>query len=211
MQVSGTPNKQELRREASYNALVESALRVFHDRGYAAATVSEIVAPTPYSPGAFYYHFDNKADCFWHVVEYREQLRGEWYVIPAAMTPANTSLTEIVAHALGRLATALKGYGAWTLVMVDFYQQHRDDPETRARLAVLYDSWVEQVGRFMRNLQAGGWIDPRRDPDLMATQVVAFQEGLSTHRNVFSFGDELLHRASVDGIARLLGPGVAGG
>jgi AcrR family transcriptional regulator len=204
--VTAKVNKQQLRREASYNALVESALRVFHERGYAAATVNEIVEPTPYSPGAFYYHFANKTDCFWHVVDYRERLRGDWYEVPEGMTPQNTSLTEVVADALGRLATSLRGYGAWTLVMVDFYQQHRDDPETRARLAELYESWVQQVGRFMRNLQAGGWIDRQRDPDLMATQVVAFQEGLSTHKNVFSFGDELLRTASVDGIARLLGP-----
>src|SRR5581483_8699344 len=92
-----TPNKQQLRREASYKALVESALRQFQLRGYAATTVNEIVEPTPYSPGAFYYHFDNKTDCFWHVVAYRETLRGEWYEIPEDVTPANTSLAEVVA------------------------------------------------------------------------------------------------------------------
>lgn len=198
--------KQSLRREASYKALVESALRLFHERGYAAATVNEIVEPTPYSPGAFYHHFANKTDCFWHVVEYRERLRGEWWVIPEGMTPANTTLGEVVGGALGRLAESLRGYTTWTLVMVDFYQQHSDDPEIRARLAELYESWLKQVGRFMQSLQAGGWIAPDRDPDLLALQVLVYQEGLSTHRDVFSFPDELFQRASVDGLARLLGP-----
>jgi AcrR family transcriptional regulator len=201
-----TPNKQQLRREASYNALVDSALRLFQERGYAATTVSDIVEPTPYSAGAFYYHFANKADCFWQVVEHREQLRGEWWTIPEAMTPATTSLTAVIADALGRLARSLRGHTAWTLVMVDFYQQHRDDPEIRARLAELYDSWREQVGRFMESLQAGGWVEPGRDPMLLATQVLAFQEGLSTHANVFSFDGSLLEAASVDGLTRLLGP-----
>lgn len=201
-----TPNKQQLRREASYKALVESALRVFHERGYAAATVNEIVEPTPYSAGAFYYHFDNKTDCFWHVIAYRNQMRGDWYAVPDGMTPENTTLTEVVADALGRLATSLRGYTAWTLVMVDFYQQHRDEPDTRAKLSELYDDWIDQVGRFMRNLQAGGWIASDRDPDLIATQVLAFQEGLSIHKNVFSFEDTLFQRASVDGLPRLLGP-----
>jgi AcrR family transcriptional regulator len=206
MQIAARRNKQQLRREASYKALIESALRVFHERGYAATTVNEIVAPTAYSAGAFYYHFANKTECFWRVVEYREQLRGEWYRIPEEMTPASTTLTEVVADALGRLAESLHGYTAWTLVMVDFFQQHRDEPETRSRLAELYDSWLEQVGRFMRNLQAGGWIDPERDPALLAVQVLAFQEGLSTHHNVFAFDESLLQAASIDGIARLLGP-----
>ena len=83
-------NRQQLRREASYKALVESALRRFQLRGYAATTVNDIVEPTPYSAGAFYYHFANKTDCFWHVVDYRERLRGEWYVVPVGMTPENT-------------------------------------------------------------------------------------------------------------------------
>jgi AcrR family transcriptional regulator len=201
-----TPNKQQLRREASYKALIESALRLFQERGYAAATVNEIVEPTPYSAGAFYYHFDNKTDCFWQVVAYREELRGEWYVIPDGMDPANTTLTEVTADALGRLAKSLHGHTAWTLVMVDFFQQHRDEADTRARLAELHEGWRDQVSRFMRNLQAGAWIDSDRDPDLMAVQVLAFQEGLSTHKNVFSFGDELFQRASVDGLTRLLAP-----
>jgi AcrR family transcriptional regulator len=201
-----TPNRQQLRREASYNALVGSALRLFQERGYAATTVNLIVEPTPYSPGAFYYHFANKTDCFWHVVEYREQLRGDWYTIPEGMTPADTTLTAVVADALGRLARSLRGHTAWTLVVVDFFQQHRDDPEIRARLAELYESWREQVGRFMRNLQAGGWVDPERDPMLLAAQVLAFQEGLSTHANVFSLDESLFRAASVDGLTRLLGP-----
>jgi hypothetical protein len=41
---------------------------------------------------------------------------------------------------------------------------------------------------------------------LLATQVLAFQEGLSTHANVFSFDGSLLEAASVDGVTRLLGP-----
>lgn len=206
MQVSPRPNKQQLRREASYRALVHSALRQFQERGYAATTVNDIVEPTPYSPGAFYFHFANKAECFWHVIEHREELRGEWYTIPEGMTPADTALTEVVGDALRRLSESLHGHTAWTLVMVDFYQQHRDDPEVRGRLAELYDSWREQVGRFMENLQAGGWVDPERDPMLLATQTLAFQEGLSTHSDVFSFDEALRQSASVDGITRLLGP-----
>ena len=206
MQVSEPANKQQQRREASYGALVESALRVFHERGYAAATVNEIVEPTPYSAGAFYYHFANKADCFWHVVRYRDSLRGEWWLIPDGVTPANASLTEVVTDALQRLAASLRGFTAWTPVMVDFYQQHRDDPDARARISELYDNWREQVGRFMANLQTGGWIAPDRDPDLIAVQVLAFQEGLSTHASVFAIEESLLTRASLDGLPRLLGP-----
>lgn len=206
MQVSEPPNRQQQRREASYGALVESALRVFHERGYAAATVNEIVEPTPYSAGAFYYHFANKADCFWHVVRYRDALRGEWWLIPDGLTPANASLTEVVTDALRRLAASLRGFTAWTPVMVDFYQQHRDDPDARARISELYDTWREQVGTFMHNLQTGGWIAPDRDPDLIAVQVLAFQEGLSTHASVFSIEESLLTRASLDGLPRLLGP-----
>jgi AcrR family transcriptional regulator len=204
MQATSVPNRQQIRREASYRALLDSALCLFQERGYAATTVNDIVEPTAYSPGAFYYHFANKTDCFWHVVEYREQLRGEWWPIPAGMTPANATLTDVIAQTLGRLSESLRGHTAWTMVLVDFYQQHRDDPEMQTRLAALYERWREHVGQFLRNLQAGGWIDPARDPDLLAVQVLAFQQGLSTHRRVFSFDE--LSTASTDALTRLLGP-----
>jgi AcrR family transcriptional regulator len=206
MQVSSTPSRQQVRSEASYRALVESALRLFHERGYAATTVSDIVAPTSYSPGAFYYHFANKAECFWHVAEYREELRGDWYSVPEGIDASNTTLAEVIGQALAQMSEALHGFTAWTLVTVDFYQQHRDDPEARERLAVLHESWRRQVGAFMENLQAGGWVDPNRDPAVLATQVVAFQEGLTTHANVFSLDQGLLQAASMDGLVRLLGP-----
>jgi AcrR family transcriptional regulator len=193
-----------MRRQASYRALVDSALRRFQQHGYAATTVNDIVEPTPYSPGAFYYHFANKTDCFWHVVDYREQLRGDWWTIPARMSPANTTLTAVIAATVGHLGESLRGYTAWTMVVVDFYLQHREEPETQTRLAELYRDWREHVGRFLRNLQAGGWIDPTRDPDLLAVQVLAFQQGLSTHRTVFSFHE--LSIASTDALTRLLGP-----
>jgi transposase len=139
MKATTAPNRQQIRREASYRALLDSALRLFQERGYAATTVIDIVEPTPYSPGAFYYHFANKTDCFWHVVDYRDQLRGEWWTIAGRMSPANATLTDVIAKTLGRLGESLRGHTAWTMVVVDFYHQDRDDPETQTRLAELAD------------------------------------------------------------------------
>src|SRR6266511_2842242 len=71
----------------------------FHERGYAATTVSDIVEGTGYSPGAFYFHFDNKADCFWHAVAYREGLRGPWWeLVLEGLDPASAGLEAVLAH-----------------------------------------------------------------------------------------------------------------
>ncbi|HEX3737923.1 MAG TPA: TetR family transcriptional regulator [Solirubrobacterales bacterium] len=53
-----TKTKWQQKREASHAALVDSAMHRFHEQGYAATRVEDIVAGTGYSSGAFYFHFN---------------------------------------------------------------------------------------------------------------------------------------------------------
>ena len=74
-----TRTKWDVKREASRAALLDAAMRSFAERGYAATTVADIAGPAGHTSGAFYFHFKDKAECFWAVVEAREELRGEWW------------------------------------------------------------------------------------------------------------------------------------
>lgn len=207
MQVTQKPNRQQQRREASYNALIESAMRQFHDRGYAATTLQDIVEDTPYTHGAFYHHFKNKEDCFWHVIAFRERSRGEWYTLPMRLDPATTSLEELLDRVFAGFAESQKGRNLWVLAMVEFFQQHRDDPETRRRLAEIYDGWQRDLQQFVSNLQTGGWIPTDQDPAVLATQIFAYGEGFNTHGSVYSLDPTAAQAAKIDGLAKLLAPG----
>jgi AcrR family transcriptional regulator len=207
MQVSEQPkNKQQLRREASYRALLDSAMESFADRGYAVTTLEDIVGPTPYTVGAFYYHFTNKADCFWHVIEHREQLRERWQGFPADFDPSKATLAEMIDRALGDLAADMRGRTAWVLVMVDFFQQHRNDPEMRPQFAAIYERWLGELATFVEALQAGGWVDPDRDPNMLATKALAYHEGLAAHANLYSIDPTTFQTALKQGLVELLGP-----
>jgi AcrR family transcriptional regulator len=206
MQVAEQKNKQQLRREASYRALLDSAMESFADRGYAATTLADIVRPTPYTVGAFYYHFTNKADCFWHVIEHRERLREQWQAFPADFDPSQATLEEMIDRALGDLAADMRGRTAWVLVMVDFFQQHRNDPEMRPRFAAIYQRWLDELARFVITLQAGGWVDPDRDPQRLARQALSYHEGLAAHANLYSIDPQTFQSDVREGLLRLFGP-----
>ena len=207
MQVSEQPkSKHQLRREASYRALLDSAMESFADKGYAATTLEDIVAPTPYTTGAFYYHFTNKADCFWHVIEHRERLRQQWQAFPADFEPSKATLEEMIDQALGDLAADMRGRTAWVLVMVDFFQQHRSDPDIGPRLAAVHRRWVDELARFVKALQAGGWVDPDRDPQRLATHALAYHEGLAAHANMYGIDPQTFQSQVREGLLRLLGP-----
>jgi len=193
--------KWQERREVSLEALVRSAMRQFQERGYAATRVEDIVEGTGYTSGAFYFHFKNKADCFSQVVALRERLRGDWPdQILEGLDPASTSLELVVRQALAHFAATEAGISAWVLVMVDFHQQNRNDPAAQAQLAEIYRRWHAELARFISGLQKGGWIDPDRDPALLAKQVFAYSEGMIVHSNLY----QLDATGHLDGLLRLL-------
>jgi AcrR family transcriptional regulator len=202
MQEAGTKKtKWQVKREASLDALVRSAMRRFREDGYAATRVEDIVEGTGYTSGAYYFHFKNKADCFWQVVAHRERLRGDWPTeLIDGLDPATTSLEQVLDHVFAHFAAVEDGASGWVLVMVDFHQQHRHDPDAQTRLADTYKRWHQGIARFITALQHGGWVDPDRNPDLLATQVFAYTEGTIAHTSLYRLDQPGL----IDGLVRLL-------
>jgi AcrR family transcriptional regulator len=197
--------KWQVKREASYQALVESAMRSFHDNGYEATRIEDISADAGYTSGAFYFHFQNKADCFWNVIAHREGLRGDWVTnATSGLDPKTATLETVLARTFQRFAQADGGRSDWVLAMVDFHQQHKDDPEIATLLAHVYKRWHENIARFVTALQHGGWVAADRDPNLLATQVFAATEGLTTHARLYSLDTATTRGALFDMLGRLL-------
>jgi len=66
-------NRKAEQSEATRNALVEAARRLFSERGYASVSTEEIVQAAGVTRGALYHHFRDKQDLFAEVVERLEQ------------------------------------------------------------------------------------------------------------------------------------------
>jgi AcrR family transcriptional regulator len=199
---SGT--KWDEKRAASYEAVVRAAHHVFHERGYSATTVADIVARTPYSSGAFYFHFANKADCFWHVMALRERLRGDWYALARETDPSRTSLDALLRQVLGHFARAQEGVVGWTLVVADFARQHGDDRDTQARLKEAYAGWQADIRGFVTLLHDRGWVTDERDASLVAIELFAYGEGLTAHATLYGIDPAVAADAQIDGLVKLL-------
>lgn len=198
---TGKKTRWQEKREASYVTLVASAMRQFHARGYAATRVEDIVAGTGYTSGAFYFHFKNKADCFWQVAAYREQLRGDWPIeILDGLDAQTTSLEGVLERLFAHFAATREGVGEWVLVMVDYFQQHREDPDLEAALVDIYEQWHAGIARFVAALQDRGWVAADRDPAIVAAQLFAYTEGINVHRRLYRIDRSAL----IDGLIRLL-------
>jgi AcrR family transcriptional regulator len=196
--------KWQRKRESSYGALVTAAMHCFHDRGYAATRVEDIAEAAGYTSGAFYFHFANKKECFFHVLELREKLRGEWWTRVEAHSPGDTELLAVLTEVFAHFDDVLEHTPAWTLVVVDFFQQHRADADAIARLHASYGRWQAEAAKLIRVLQAGGWIDAERDATDLGSSVVAYVEGLTIHRMIFDIDRDTYQRILATGLLALL-------
>ncbi|MEW2625443.1 ScbR family autoregulator-binding transcription factor [Streptomyces sp. NPDC048106] len=105
-------------------AVLEAAAAVFAERGYAAATIAEILSRAGVTKGALYFHFDSKAALARGVLQ--EQISAEYHVprelklqewVDAGMTVAERLPREPLLLAAVRLSADLQGPdvfgGAW--------------------------------------------------------------------------------------------------
>jgi AcrR family transcriptional regulator len=66
---SDAPGRREAEARATREALIEAALELFTERGYAGVGTEEIVARAKLTRGALYHHFTDKRDLFRAVFE----------------------------------------------------------------------------------------------------------------------------------------------
>lgn len=178
-------NKFQLKREATYQLLLEAGMKCFAEKGYAAATLSDIVELTGYTKGAFYGHFKSKEELFIHILDYQFQMTNGWTDVPKAYSPADTTLEEVLVLTMTRLTEMLKGVDNWIIVLVDFYLHTKNSPEYQEKLREKYREWVDGIEQLIRVLQEGGWVSKDKDAGLISKQVIALNEGYTIFSRLF--------------------------
>ncbi|MER6026105.1 ScbR family autoregulator-binding transcription factor [Streptomyces sp. NPDC001851] len=111
---------QQERAVRTRRAVLEAAAAVFAERGYAAATIAEILNRAGVTKGALYFHFDSKAALAQGVLQ--EQITTEYHVtrelklqewVDAGMTLARRLPQEPMLLAGVRLSADLQGRDAF--------------------------------------------------------------------------------------------------
>ncbi|XAH21276.1 TetR/AcrR family transcriptional regulator [Xylophilus sp. GW821-FHT01B05] len=150
------PPRRERRKEARPGELLEAALDVFVEKGFAAARVEEVAARAGVSKGTLFLYFSSKEELFKAVV--RKNISGLYANWSAEIDGFTASSFEMLAYAMQewwRLVGSTKAGGLCKLMeaesgnfpeLINFYQQEVEAPGT-ALLARIVQRGIDR-GEF---------------------------------------------------------------
>jgi TetR/AcrR family transcriptional regulator, transcriptional repressor for nem operon len=170
--------------ERTRERIIEQATAVFNAKGYAGASMSDIMAATGLNKGGIYNHFESK-DAL--------ALASFDYAVEVLMSRVD-SLVDAEATAPGKLLALLRVF-AWNIKEPPFEGGcpllntaiEADDahPELRDRVRVALAGLQKRVRAIVRDGVASGELRPAADADAAATVFVATLEGAVMLSNLY--------------------------
>jgi AcrR family transcriptional regulator len=142
-------------RAAVRRRLLDAAVHVFAERGYASANLDQVAAAAGLTKGAIYSNFESKDDLFFAMME--DQVLRRVEAIRATLeASAGAPREQRTLHDIGRLLTeAFTQQREWRLVFLDFWRRAVQDDDARAQFvahrralrAAIADSVEQVLGR----------------------------------------------------------------
>lgn len=137
--------------------ILQSALRLFSERGFDATGVAEICGAAGVSKGAFYHHFEAKQSVFLHLLE--DWLRQVDADLLAALQEAPTVVD-------GLLGMAARSRGVFSAadgrlsILFEFWGQARKDPVVWERTIAPFRRYRDMFAEVVRRGIAEGSLRP---------------------------------------------------
>ncbi|MEV0916177.1 ScbR family autoregulator-binding transcription factor [Streptomyces sp. NPDC049967] len=174
---------QQERAIRTRRAVIEAAAAVFAERGYAAATMAEILQRAGMTKGALYFHFDSKEMLARGVIEAqvdpaqwapRELKLQEW--IDVGMTLAERIPSDVVLLAGIRLSADMQG---------------------RTRFGSAWPTWTGLVAKLLTEAKEQGEVLPHVDPEETSQAFVGAWVGTQLVSEAEARWGDLSQRVSV--------------
>lgn len=127
-------NKHQQRTDATRKALILSARRIFARDGFEAARIEDIAAATGHTRGAFYAHFESKAELFFALLEQEAHQRVEELARFVELQPSQAARLD----ALRRFYVERASDPHWAILTLEFKLFAVRHPRLRARLAATH-------------------------------------------------------------------------
>jgi TetR/AcrR family transcriptional repressor of nem operon len=195
---------------ATKQRVIAEAARVFNQRGFAGASLSELMEATGLKKGGIYRHFAGKEElaleAFDHASEVVERLRFE------GIDPDSGSVEKLKQFVtnFARLRSPIAGGCPIWNTAVDC-----DDgnPHLRARAKDALQSWLGRLAEIVREGKAAGEIAAHVDPDGLAVLLLCSLEGALTGARLLGDGGPLaaieshLHAVLDDSVTRPVNSG----
>lgn len=196
-------NKFQIKREETYERFVTVGTRLLCERGYSSTSIDEIAHAAGYTKGAFYVHFKNKEDFFYHLLEYRYRSRSSWPEQERSGLEGD-SLEAAVSQRIRSLLDYLSDNPGWIMAYIEFYLISKRNEETRRRYASMLKLWISEIDGFIAVLQQKGWVSLRIDREQTARSIYALLDGMILHANLY--GEPVVPATAAEAVIRLLQP-----
>lgn len=175
--------------EPTRDRLVNTAMRLFWEKGYGATSVSEILHAAEANSGSLYHFFPTKQDLLVAVLQAYQA-----GIAPMLLAPAWEGVSDPIEKVF-----ALLGKYRELLIQTDcFYgcpigslalEIHEPDPEIRTLLADNFDGWAGHVERCLE--EAGERLPAKLDRRALGQFILTVMEGgvmqSRTHRTIEAY------------------------
>jgi AcrR family transcriptional regulator len=150
-------------RQRTRDQLIDSAAKVFAERGYHAASVDEIAEDAGFSKGAVYANFPTKEQLFLAVMDRQQQLQQQSF---QAMADPKKRPSDAMAELAEVAAPTDPEAWRFGLLTLEFFLYAVRQPELRAELAERFEVTRQQLAASLEPHRAG-----QEKPALTATDL----------------------------------------
>ena len=183
--------------EATRAFLLRTAAQVFAERGYPGTALTDLIAASGLTKGAFYFYFQSKAALALAVL--RDQQERWLHQVSERVLSAGTAAQQFQALTPVMLELLTAEPSAWSITRLT--KDLAADPATADEVSKPMGAWVEFVADIVRRGQAGGDLRPELDPHHVAVVLVGAFDGLKVLTDVLNPGAQaseiFAHRAQV--------------
>ncbi len=198
--LTGSPTSTDLdnKKAITREKILQSALACFANKGYHKTTMDDIVAQSGLSKGALYWHFKNKQDLFfslieWFMLEFSEEIFHAW---TDDMSAADKIRAMMIASVEGseQLVPFFK-------VLLDFWAQTTEDEQLLRIFDNTLAEFQNQVGAIIEQGIANGEFRPVNASHL-SLALFGVVDSLFLYKTLL--GDKIDMRGSAESLLEVL-------
>jgi TetR/AcrR family acrAB operon transcriptional repressor len=170
--------KTKKEAEQTRQNVLEAALQVFSEKGYAAATLNEIAERAKVTRGAIYWHFDNKAELYNTLLKEAASISAQ--VVDQAAEEGG-DLPEILERVFIRLLHAVEEDSRLRATLeLELFKtaQIEELAESQEQRVAEGKRLIAGIAGVMRSGIQQGFLRDDLDPELMARAFLGLQNGI---------------------------------